>query len=411
MLAALQLRDSNDYSAVFEARIPKTFFVDAEHSPPRCALCGRMIFKSIFTPNRASDEGRFVVESSWRRVLFFNVTDSISRRILSDASRMKPRMGRTRSDRMLARKTPFGEFMTERSDIPTFFEPLGGNNGDRLIRMGAEHLFGKLGTRLVSSPEESRLIFINGGGGMNDIWPKGLEKFHSLRSMHPDTEIVVGPSSFYFTRTNFAELIAAGNAPVTVFCRERESERLLHRILPTGIADLRLSHDLAFELIDSDVIRKLKQEATESHVLVALRGDREGLAGSRRGNIAARLPAIIRAPLKRLHRLHRRRQGASLVERLIAEREQAASLPIVNADVSTAVSFDRFVELIKSSALIITDRLHVSILGCLLDRRVSLLPGSYHKNRGVFELSMADQAHVQLAAPQTSSGPSSAHSL
>jgi len=298
---------------------------------------------------------------------------------------------------MIHSPTAFAEFLGQRLDVPTFFEPLGGNNGDELIRMGAEHLLTKLAISRVASPDEARLIVINGGGGMNDIWRKGLEDFHRLRSTHPDTEIVIGPSSFYFEQTDFAALIAAGRAPVTIFCRERASERLLHDILPPGTADVRLSHDLAFELIDSEWLGFLRSGTAESHVLITLREDREGLVGSRRAGAAARLPAPVRAPLKRLHALYRRKQAGSNLSRLITQRGSFESLPIVNADISTSVSFDRFVDLIRSAALIITDRLHVSILGCLLDRGVTLLPGSYHKIRGVHEFSMSDAPHVELA--------------
>jgi len=298
---------------------------------------------------------------------------------------------------MIQTPTAFAEFLGRRAEIPTFFEPLGGNNGDELIRMGAEHLMHKLSTRRVQSPGDAELIVINGGGGMNDIWQRGLDDFQRLRSNHPDTEIVIGPSSFYFEKTDFASLINAGRAPITIFCRERASEALLRDILPPGIVDTRLSHDIAFELLDSDWLGSVPRPASGSHVLITLREDREAMVGSRGVGIAARLPTPVRVPLKKLHALLKRRSSGSGVSRLVASRGDFGSLPVINADISTSVSFDRFVELIGSAALIVTDRLHVSILGCLLGRPVTLLPGAYHKIRGVYEFSMADAPHVELA--------------
>ena len=65
------------------------------------------------------------------------------------------------------------------------------------------------------------------------------------------------------------------------------------------------------------------------------------------------------------------------------------SIPRLYRDVSVSVSFAEFTEAIRNAALIITDRLHIGILGYLLEKRVVLRPGAYHKIRGVYELSMS----------------------
>jgi exopolysaccharide biosynthesis predicted pyruvyltransferase EpsI len=69
--------------------------------------------------------------------------------------------------------------------------------------------------------------------------------------------------------------------------------------------------------------------------------------------------------------------------------EATESTPLV-ADVSLAetCNFEEFLEHVAAALVIVTTRLHVAILGHLLQRKTYLVDGSYHKFRGVFEYSM-----------------------
>ncbi len=60
------------------------------------------------------------------------------------------------------------------------------------------------------------------------------------------------------------------------------------------------------------------------------------------------------------------------------------------ADISLAetCSFDGFLHHVARAAVIVTTRLHVAILGHLLNHETYLVEGSYHKFRGVFDFSM-----------------------
>ena len=71
-------------------------------------------------------------------------------------------------------------------------------------------------------------------------------------------------------------------------------------------------------------------------------------------------------------------------------------VPLV-ADISLAETcrFEDFLQNVARASVIVTTRLHVAILGQLLNRRTYLVEGSYHKFRGVFEYSMR-QASTEL---------------
>ena len=74
------------------------------------------------------------------------------------------------------------------------------------------------------------------------------------------------------------------------------------------------------------------------------------------------------------------------------ESSKGLRLPESNNDLSTKGNHLRdvsaFFKAINEFQVIYTDRLHVSIAGCLLGKQVHLYPGAYFKNRAVYESSM-----------------------
>lgn len=56
-----------------------------------------------------------------------------------------------------------------------FFEPLYGNNADKLIEMSSISMLQQFGFNLVSEPQQAEIIVVNGGSGMNDIWIHGFQ--------------------------------------------------------------------------------------------------------------------------------------------------------------------------------------------------------------------------------------------
>jgi exopolysaccharide biosynthesis predicted pyruvyltransferase EpsI len=84
---------------------------------------------------------------------------------------------------------------------------------------------------------------------------------------------------------------------------------------------------------------------------------------------------------------------------IICTNEPAlARLPCLAEDISdpSIATFERFCDLIVNAAAIFTDRLHVGILGALLDKPTYICSGNNHKIHGVVSLSLNDMPHVKL---------------
>jgi exopolysaccharide biosynthesis predicted pyruvyltransferase EpsI len=284
----------------------------------------------------------------------------------------------------------FERFLRERGALKTFFEPLSGNNGDELITMGARHLLSKIDLPLVSTPEEAEQIVINGGGAMVDIWDgAGIKVLEKYRLSFPTTPLIVAPSSFRFNGIDFPGICGLGTSELTVFARESYSLDLLRSLNLPANTTACMSQDLAFELKDSTFLNQHKKDKQAAHVLIALRKDKEGDAGVLVKVKGGWLPGILRKPLSRLRDRLVASRVQGLLDQIISKAGTFDDKPRLYCDVSASVCFQEFVDSIKNAALIVTDRLHVAILGNLLEKQVLLRPGGYHKIRGVYEHSMS----------------------
>ena len=277
--------------------------------------------------------------------------------------------------------------------VPTFFEPLEGNNGDRLIQMGARHAFHEAAVPLVDCPEDAEHIVLNGGGAMNDIWQGGFDVLRRYAERFPHKPMTVGPSSYLFHETHLIDVLADREATITMFARDRFSfEALQTQITADHLEDIvlaKLADDLAFQLRGSTFVTGLQQQSAAEQVLICLRKDREGSASQLVQSVSGRsLPGWIRRPLSRLRDRLAARDACGPIDALIPH--DFRGLPRYVRDVSVSVSFEEFSHAISKSALVVTDRLHVAILAAMLGKSILLRPGLYHKIRGVVELSLSE---------------------
>lgn len=248
---------------------------------------------------------------------------------------------------------------------------LNGNYGDTLIWMGllrllqkhgVKHIGGERGTVPIGSfgypaiPPEATTVIINGGGNFNELWKLAAYVLgHVLKNTEPHVKVVVGPQSCIFRTFSLKEFLKKyPDRDITLFAREHYSQQILldeTRGLPH--VAVHLDHDLAFEL-QSTTPRYPEQD----YALLAFRKDAES-AGKP-------LPEI-------------------------------TGMPVVERDISkNAKDMTELLKTIGQARVIHTDRLHVAILGCMMDREVTLYAGSYHKNRGVYEYSLkprSDKVH------------------
>lgn len=286
-------------------------------------------------------------------------------------------------------ESPFLSYLRSVCDKKIFFDPLRGNHGDRVIRLGAEHVLRKARSTLADSPKSADIILINGGFSISDVWKTGVPILKRYRRENPNKPVVVAPASFLFRETDFAAVCKESDAPLKLFVRERPSVEHLRGLgLPVHV-ELELSDDLAFELRDSDFIAGLKRKLSGRHVLISMRRDREGVAGVLGKTRAPWLPRPIRRPLSWLRdRLVASRSG-DVIEQVLKREKIPEDLPRRYGDLSMVESFDEFVSAIVGARLVVTDRLHVGVLAHLLDKPVVLKRGTNHKIPGVYGFSMS----------------------
>jgi exopolysaccharide biosynthesis predicted pyruvyltransferase EpsI len=155
---------------------------------------------------------------------------------------------------------------------------------------------------------------------------------------------------------------------------------------------------MAFQIRGSDWISSLKQNCSEQHNLFVERIDRESDSVK---------PLILRTP-SRLKSLVPDRLKRSIKKRFLWNR---TDLPFVQAsqrlvgykkfvykDISPQhnASWRDFLMYIQEASTIVTNRLHVGILGCLLDKRVFLVDAmaDYEKIQEVFSFSLQNEPMV-----------------
>jgi exopolysaccharide biosynthesis predicted pyruvyltransferase EpsI len=307
---------------------------------------------------------------------------------------------------------------------PVFFEPLHGNNGDRLIEMGSLELLRKCGVRLVKKPEQAQLIVLNGGAGMTDIWLHGFRTLQSYNCKFPNIPLIICPSSFWFPQTDFAALFQARTSPALVFAREAYSLEILQNLSFPGQIKLALDHDTAFHLEASNYVQNLRSKSDRKHILVVERDDPESVTkpissgletrssedsfnwrNSIPKNVKRSIYRHITTPLKRITLAQSIGQRdfetpftQACLQQVWQDYPAFQHLPVFAADISNPelCSFAMFSQLIAEAAVVVSTRLHVGMLGAMLDKPTYIKAGSYHKIQGIYDFSLADRDNVRL---------------
>jgi polysaccharide pyruvyl transferase len=219
-----------------------------------------------------------------------------------------------------------------------------GNAGDGLIHAGLYQMAKRLGIQLETFhyPEDRRgktLLIMGAGAFCRVSWHKvDAVNFYSSRF----DKVCVLPATF---ETNFGpvkEMLRKLPANVILFCRERISYEAALELAPLR-ENILLDHDLAF-VIDATPWKKAGRGE-----LMAFRTDAE----SRYGRV-----------------------------------------PMPNFDISNMgreYHYRLILDIVSNYESVCTDRLHVSIAGALLGRKVKLFEGSYHKIKGIYEYSLRDR--------------------
>jgi hypothetical protein len=253
-----------------------------------------------------------------------------------------------------------------------FFVAPGGNWGDQLIYRGAEALAGRIGLEWATidigemrgaalGPEDC--IYLHGGGGFNS-WCSG-RVFDALAEAlsHRVALVVQGPQtaedSPAFLEHRLGPILRDREARELVFfAREKVTEANLRRVpgAREGVV-VSLDHDTAFHLSVDEIL---------------------GLAGRTESDLA-----------RGSYRLSVCREDPE------SAGSSFGSLSEVVLDAAYfAQSFEQWLAVHIEARSVTSDRLHSAIVSSLLGKPVTLLPGSYHKNRSVFEQSLRDRGVI-----------------
>jgi exopolysaccharide biosynthesis predicted pyruvyltransferase EpsI len=300
---------------------------------------------------------------------------------------------------MKEEKSPFYRFMEKNTGHrKTFFWEDYGNNGDRLITMGAQRVLGETGCKLVDSPDKAEQIVINGGGRLHDAFPPAFERIANYRRQYPSLPLILAPQTFQLHVVDFEGICKISSSPLILFARENNSANALRQLKLPQHCQVYVSQDLAFELRDSEFLANIVKNVAEKHVLIAMRRDnpmRKDMLPTAR--LLARpkgtwLPQKIRRPLSWVRDRMVAHLSRDTIKGILQQEKVSRELPKIYRDVSLSVGFEEFVAAIRDAALIITDRLHAATLGNLLNKRVVLIcSGGYHRHKikGVYDFSMS----------------------
>lgn len=228
-----------------------------------------------------------------------------------------------------------------------------GNAGDALINQSTLDYFNHINLEyeIIHRHEAHRLkgqVIIYGGGG-------SLVSYYShcsrvLEQILQDNQVILLPC----TVEGHEELLKSASSDLTIYCREEVSYNYIKEV--NRNIDVFLSEDMAF-LYNSNVTT----EANSKEVLEVYRGDIEGFDKGVKNDISISLN-------------HSTWWSNSNCEEVVT-------------------SFFNYINEYKE---IHTNRLHVAIAAALLKKKVTLIEGSYYKNRAVFEFSLSNHPKIKM---------------
>jgi len=287
---------------------------------------------------------------------------------------------------------PYFVFLRERADRLFYRRLYPGNAGDSLIQFATERILQDLGIRTTVDPREADVILIPGGNPT--MWPKiGPQAWRTLSARYPRAELVVGPAGFRNGDSDWADVVNDAGSTVTgLFARDPDSFHVLNTAgLRNGIS-YALSHDPVLHLRHSEWIAAHRRAGTEDHDLLAFRDDHEANSLGRRAwrMIRAVRPSGLRSALIRYIGARARAQKAKYAR---DELGAGSVVPVLQQDISSS-RFEVFIETVRASRTVHTDRLHVMLTAVLLGKKVFAYPTSHAKLEGVLAHSLAGWTDV-----------------
>jgi len=251
------------------------------------------------------------------------------------------------------------ELLGQYKQRPFIYVEPQGNFGDCLIYQGAKKLAGLAGLTyktagyqefIHSRYSQDTVIYINGGGGFTPFWSgRAIRALKRALGIHQGV-VILGPTTFYdqgilsdvFSRENMQK---SSCERALIFARDETSYGWLKRYLENRFEVL-LDHDTALNLCPADLVYG---NFPGKYALYAVREDRE----------AVDMP------------------------------NKSGRLPLWLDPAKACGTLEEFIFLHGQAKEIITNRLHSAILGLIFGIPTRLFANNYHKNRSVWQFSLA----------------------
>ena len=155
----------------------------------------------------------------------------------------------------------FTELLERCKEGPVFLIGLPGNSGDVLLQKGLEMYLEAHKYRLVQNAVSADTILIHGCGGVDDVWCAGTQLIQNLIQEYPNKKIIVAPSTYHFSHTDFPSLVNRSRSEVYLFVREKNSYSRLKSMNLRKNIHIGLADDTAFLLEGTKYLDQLKKEA------------------------------------------------------------------------------------------------------------------------------------------------------
>lgn len=276
------------------------------------------------------------------------------------------------------------DVLAELRGSPVAYVTNGGNAGDSLINVGFYEKARELGLdfRVLKRSQyqdvvPSDTVVLGGGGALVPEWPASPR--FVINVLPRCSRLIVLPQSVH----GVEDVLLRLRPQDTLILRERYSHAYCARLALK--CRVMLDHDLA---ISAPVHRLLHQPTqfkpptTPANVAREFAVAWHHLRSRRIRTVEAfRLDAEARTNGPRWRRFNDFSSVARFAPGGYEESYYSAT---------------RFLQLIDLYDTIYTDRLHVIIGACLLGKKIVAFENSYHKVRGVIEMSLSDYPHLEL---------------
>ena len=285
-------------------------------------------------------------------------------------------------------------------DLP--FHP---NVGDTLIAIASFEFLKTTGHKCLyySSPgtfdyhsiSEDTLIIFNGGGNFGDLWKEYYTDFRNkILKMYPDNHFLVLPQSvYYLDEKNLEEdvRIFSSCPNVTICARDMASYEFLREHFVKN--RIKLVPDMAFYLPQKYLVGK----ENGGKVLFLKRKDKEFIPNSKY-NIVPNDAEIRDWPtMEKLAKIHR---YYLFINKRINKIGHPKWLFYIENKVWKSCILPYYlrngIRFVNSYDTIYTTRLHVAILGFLLEKRVFFFDNSYGKNSALYNTWLKDSDRINL---------------